>query len=224
MNVLMTLTLSLFATVFGGSLLAQEVIQRPVWSPSTVYVYESVDLLKKEITDTYEQTVLSVSGDRARLQSITKKRTGAVTIDLAHLSPIRPSASAVVAAIRFPTSVGDSWKWTVATPMAHDRNVILTWDMTGRFVGWEEVTVPAGTYRAAKIEHSGYWSTNPRDSASLKMVFWYVPEIGRFAKWQEVHYIWNGQIDIHSEFRLIKYQSAPDMSDPFAEGKAQSTQ
>lgn len=52
-------------------------------------------------------------------------------------------------------------------------------------VGWEEVSVPAGTFRALKVEATGTYqrldkSTN--NTGGLHYVVWYVPQLKRWAK------------------------------------------
>ncbi len=49
--------------------------------------------------------------------------------------------------------------------------------------GWEEVIVPAGTYRALKLEGYGpYVRLDQPGSGWSRFGYWYVPEVKRFVK------------------------------------------
>jgi hypothetical protein len=43
-------------------------------------------------------------------------------------------------------------------------------------MGWEDVTVPAGTFRALRIDSKGAWQ-NTCASNRLQYKFWYVPKV-----------------------------------------------
>lgn len=52
-------------------------------------------------------------------------------------------------------------------------------------VGWEEVSVPAGTFRALKVEATGTYHRVDKaayNTGGLHYVVWYVPELKRWAK------------------------------------------
>jgi hypothetical protein len=58
--------------------------------------------------------------------------------------------------------------------------------LSGKVLGWEKVTVPAGTFDALKIEVTsvyngenmrGRWTGNSTDT------IWYVPKVKHFVKW-----------------------------------------
>lgn len=54
-----------------------------------------------------------------------------------------------------------------------------------RIAGWEELSVPAGTFRALKVEANGTFerADKARDAiGELHYVVWYVPELKRWAK------------------------------------------
>ena len=57
--------------------------------------------------------------------------------------------------------------------------------------GWEQVTVPAGTFRAQRVTVSGFRRFHTRASATGKfeMTIWYAPEVKRFVKM--VQKIWS---------------------------------
>jgi hypothetical protein len=86
--------------------------------------------------------------------------------------------------MRFPMRPGDAWEssYTVKFPrrgafeVQHERKV--------RVLGWEDVEVPAGKFRALKVESEGSFQRLDKSIAgTAKEVVWYVPEVKRFVKW-----------------------------------------
>jgi len=65
--------------------------------------------------------------------------------------------------------------------------------------GWEQVTVPAGTFRALRVTVAGRRSTNFHTRASatgkFEMTIWYAPEVKRFVKM--VQKIWSADAYKH---------------------------
>ncbi|HWI36594.1 MAG TPA: hypothetical protein VNU64_09080 [Burkholderiales bacterium] len=85
--------------------------------------------------------------------------------------------------LHFPLHPGARWKssYTVKFPRQdfdarHERWVTV--------VGWEDVQVPAGRFRALKVVSEGtvHRSDRPRPGDVSETV-WYVPEVRRFVKW-----------------------------------------
>lgn len=60
------------------------------------------------------------------------------------------------------------------------------WTVLTRWAGWEEVTVPAGTFRAARYERFiSFFNDDPfRWRTERREVLWYVPEVGFWVKRQ----------------------------------------
>lgn len=86
--------------------------------------------------------------------------------------------------LRFPLSVGAayeaSWK-VVAKPGSSLRveNQVVV-----KVTGWEEVAVPAGKFRALKVEAKGSWrQLDQTGTGWQRFTIWYVPEVKRWVKW-----------------------------------------
>lgn len=100
----------------------------------------------------------------------------------------------------FPLALGMEWKSEIkrSLPTAdtlHTRE--------SKVVAVEEVTVPAGTFKAHKVEVKTKWRSvntdpygNPRAQGAYDQTYWYVPEINRFVKHFE---------DGTSRLELIEY-------------------
>jgi hypothetical protein len=55
----------------------------------------------------------------------------------------------------FPLKIGDSWTADYADPQRHGLQTYAKFHTTYRVVGWEDITVPAGTFHALKVEANG---------------------------------------------------------------------
>jgi hypothetical protein len=86
---------------------------------------------------------------------------------------------------RFPLKVGDSYTETFEFRRALLGAVAGRNSTRYKVVGWEEVSVPAGKFRALKIEGNG--TTERSDigrSVPTKTDYWYVPEVNRHVKFR----------------------------------------
>lgn len=62
-------------------------------------------------------------------------------------------------------------------------------ERTAKVVGWEDIRVPAGKFRALKVEAKGsYQRLDKRTSGSARDVFWYVPGVKRWVKYAAEDY------------------------------------
>jgi hypothetical protein len=84
--------------------------------------------------------------------------------------------------VKFPLFVGASYR----ADMEYKRPLLgafhMKYERTAKVVGWERVVVPAGEFRALKIELSGYgWRLDRRTSQSTtaRWRIWYVPQVKR---------------------------------------------
>lgn len=73
---------------------------------------------------------------------------------------------------KFPMKVGD--EYSVEFGIKNNDEGWAKW--TFKVTGWESVTVPAGTFRALKIEG--------RSAVGSRLMFWYVREVNRNVKYQ----------------------------------------
>ena len=91
---------------------------------------------------------------------------------------------------------GESWTHIPGMPLM---NSIVSWDLNGVARGLEDVTVPAGTFRALKVELRAWRSAQGRrDVAPLtaRMSLWYAPEVKRvvlieYASWDRRGMPWD---------------------------------
>ena len=107
--------------------------------------------------------------------------------------------------LRFPMRPGDTYqaRYEAVRPgrdirVQHERAVIVH--------GWEEITVPAGTFRALKVESQGPFRIVDRPMRGRsRNVLWYVPEVRRWAKMLVETNTPRGRMDYSGE-ELLSYE------------------
>jgi len=108
-----------------------------------------------------------------------------------------------VRALTFPMQVGK--KWEHSNSYAHASCGTTTSDLKNEVVGWEDVIVPAGTFRALRIDSNGYWN-NSCGSDRSEYKFWYVPKVKWLVKSESRIFaggrLYDGQILELKSFRV----------------------
>ena len=173
--------------VFSAGIAAQEVV-RPQVKVDDRWIYRRTDHRAKPPTYLYELRVSFVDGraihtvlarqgrPRESDATWTPEWNGVVSVDDGVVEIERGM-------LQFPLSVGQAYTalWHMRRPRAgsfharHDRNV--------KVVGWENIEVPAGKFRALKVEAQGSWlrvDTNRADWA--RNTVWYAPQVKRWVK------------------------------------------
>jgi len=174
--------------VFAVAAQAQPDPQRPEVKAGDTWVYRRTDfmnnhqsVLKLQVTFANAKVIhvvqVNQAGEKemdstttAEWNSVVSAREGVFTPDTGLL--------------HFPLHPGARWRssYTVKFPREdfdahHDRWVTV--------VGWEDVEVPAGKFRALKVVSEGtvQRSDRPRPGDVSETV-WYVPEVRRYVKWR----------------------------------------
>lgn len=73
----------------------------------------------------------------------------------------------------WPLEVGKTWTKSYRVTI-HPRNKTIPFDMTSKVESYEDVTVPAGTFKVFKISSS--------NTIGLELVQWFSPELGVWVK------------------------------------------
>jgi hypothetical protein len=84
---------------------------------------------------------------------------------------------------RFPLTVGATYPYEYAMIAKRGSAIRTKSDGMVTVVGWEDVQVPAGKFRALKIEAKGtYLRRDIRYGGYQRWTYWYVPEVKRWVK------------------------------------------
>jgi hypothetical protein len=85
--------------------------------------------------------------------------------------------------LQFPLAIGGQYPAAWDNRRPRIGNFHARHERTVRVVGWEEIEVPAGRFRALKLEAQGNWRRMDRPaSGRARNTIWYVPEVKRWVK------------------------------------------
>ncbi len=166
----------------------QAPIAKPEVKVDDRWVYRRSDRRMKPPTLVYEIRVTFV--DSRAIHTIVERQGGGREGD-ATWTPEWNSVNAVDGGVfeiekgmlQFPLAVGRSYQaaWEIRRPRAgafhvkHERAV--------KVVGWEDIEVPAGKFRALRIEAEGnYKRLDKPFSDKARNTYWYVPRVKRWVK------------------------------------------
>lgn len=164
--------------------------------------------------------VVEVSGDRVTLDFKTTTGVGGKMVESPDSNVIekipetgtgyryQPNSGR----LSFPLQVGK--EYGVKTP--YDTAVYkVTQDLKAVVVGWEQVTVPAGTFRALKIVLGGFLESKELSGTGggtwrIDSTVWYAPEAERVIKLVFKDTYWGGRsLNNWNIAELVSYKLAP---------------
>ncbi len=86
--------------------------------------------------------------------------------------------------LNFPLKVGAIHQATWEMVARRDSPMRIKFEVTVKVVGWEDVVVPAGKFRALKVEAKGtFQRLDARFGGWTRLEYWYVPEVKRWVKY-----------------------------------------
>jgi single-stranded DNA-binding protein len=139
--------------------------------------------------------------------------------------------------LSFPLIIGKTWLVEYTENNPNPQHSSAHYRTPYKVTGWEDVTVPAGTFHALKIEVEGEWSAvaapapaaasgsqvNSQGSTTMAQktttaastaggrtykAFWYVPEVKRWVKAVEEYYGADGAMTSRYGDQLVSYKLA----------------
>ena len=179
---------ALFYFCASGAVGAQDVV-RPQVKVDDRWVYRHIDRRFKPPAYVYELRVTFV--DSRAIHAVVERQGGKREADdatwTADWSGVVGVDEGVMeieqGLLQFPLSPGREYAaaWTMRRPRSgafevrHERTV--------KVVGWEEVEVPAGKFRALKVQAVGAYRRLDRPfSGAAQNTYWYVPQVKRWVK------------------------------------------
>ena len=176
-------------------------VRRPIMKVGDQWKYQLIDNWKNVVKETFTFQVSSVT--EKEIQIIRKAASGAVatvteTPDLNATSIVSTSGndfhySSDTGDFAFPLSVGKTWEAKTAYTKKGGSG---SYALAVTVVGWEQVTVPAGTFTALKMTREGFYNATTSSgsgSGKMKVVVWYAPEVKGKVKVEYEDTDWGGQ-------------------------------
>jgi hypothetical protein len=161
-------------------------VPRPEVKAGDRWTYNIMDYWANRVTATREwvvslandkiiQTVVAESGKPETDESFTPHWNGVATT----LATFYPESGL----LRFPLQVGGKHAVEFEMVFGPQRNWRSKHERTVEVVGWEEITVPAGKFRALKIVAGGsFQRLDTTMAGSVTWTYWYAPEVKRWVK------------------------------------------
>ena len=174
--------------MLSGSLSAQTTpVERPALKPGSEWVYK-VDASKRDRPGPPSELkrVIKDAGAAEYTIDVTNAagtRTTFMSLDLNPFSEGMTSsgrASDALPFFSFPLAPGKTYSGSLTYPSPFG-NVSIKVDMNTKVIDWEEVTVPAGKFRALRIEASGKSVGGPINGVR-KVTIWYAPEVAQYVR------------------------------------------
>jgi len=102
---------------------------------------------------------------------------------------------------RFPLRTGDKYEVNFEVLRPRVNTIATTVSGIARVVGWDTVDVPAGKFRAIRVEVEGVYRESDGGSYQQHAILWYVPEVNRWAKFLVVNPRFSGSEEL-LEYKL----------------------
>jgi hypothetical protein len=107
--------------------------------------------------------------------------------------------------LRFPLQVGNVYEAVFEARMPKKGDAHSRQQRTVKVLGWEDVVVPAGRFRALKIESAGpYQRLDKPVAGRARNVIWYAPEVKRWVKLELEITTGRGLVE-HSGEELVRF-------------------
>ncbi|MFA5912652.1 MAG: hypothetical protein WC830_03735 [Burkholderiales bacterium] len=107
----------------------------------------------------------------------------------------------------FPLYAGKTWGGKVVLSNTKRAGTEVTAQLQGRALGWELVTVPAGTYLALKLHMEGrYRATDPGGGwdGTIEDTLWYAPEVRNAVRYEYIDSVGGSRYN-HEVDELVRF-------------------
>lgn len=169
-------------------------VPAPRFVEGDAWRYQQLNGWNGTVRDRHASRVIGFQGDEALLGTSFDLQAGAVK-DPPVLARLRLGVHtgtthsrapfAQVAWMQFPLEVGKTWSSDYSISLGHGK--LQAHHHSAKVVGWESVTVPAGTFRALRVNHTLRRMVEMSDVILPEYnyyTFWYVPEVKRYVKYE----------------------------------------
>jgi len=176
--------LTAFGTTLGPRTAAELApVLAPELSAGQQWTYRRLDVKTRQEVERFSQTLSadesghwSVFLDVLSAQDPARVGSTVESYDPAHQVFTDARLSGTNESLRFPLAMGASW--TFNYQLYRGPGLVVDVKQTATVRGWESLTVPAGRFRALRVEHEGHYSAHEGSSAMsgrIHETFWYAP-------------------------------------------------
>lgn len=168
-----------------------EPVRKPYVEPGDCWSYRADNMNYNGPIEDYELCVTFVDVVKDVILAVATVKSDGREIEVSYSSEWAPRTS--VAGIiypegqrqlKFPLRVGDTYSSVNEFRRALKGQIAGKATWSWKVVGWEEITVPAGKFRALKVEGQGAIQRyDVRREFSATTTVWYAPEVNRYVKY-----------------------------------------
>jgi len=189
-RLLLTVALILPAAVFGQTATS---VPRPEVKVGDSWTYSRFDKLTNQITGTFVITVQKIEGGEITMESRSAGGQGnpalsVFTSDWHVRKRLGRGFDPAIPEYAFPLEIGKSWEGKYTGPDPRGASLV-DYELKGKVVGAESVTVSAGTFDAMKIQLETSWLYKGPFTLGGSLLYgtfvqtiWYAPKAKRFVK------------------------------------------
>ncbi len=162
-------------------------VAKPDVKPGDRWVYRRMDYWTNTVIGTYEMRAVFVGRDVIQVVNTVPGKGGesdsTYTSDWNAVSTYFEVFYPNFGLLKFPLQTGKTYKVAFESVFGATREFRVRHDRTAKVLGWEEITVPAGKFRALKVEIAGSFQRLDMSlGGTARNVVWYVPEVKRWVK------------------------------------------
>jgi hypothetical protein len=233
--------LSLFGLLFAAAAAQAQSVSAPHIQPNDSWTYQDTVENKSGWHQTRLESTVEHAGPAGIARTI--KETGSTMPPKEQLTGLDWSRSVngqqtvVNRPLAFPLSIGKSWTVEYTEDRPNRQVATERRKSVYKVTGWEDVTVPAGTFHALKIEADGDWTATTAPAATAAAgsridalgtttvvqtgrpvattasgraykAFWYVPAAKKWVKFVEEYYDTNGTRSERFISELMSFRTA----------------
>src|SRR5688572_30187197 len=187
-----------------------ERVDKPQIQAGDTWTYNRIDMWKREIEFVFEQAVTEVAAAGIKVNSVRKdKQTSSVQVYSDHWNlreRDRERWTPDYSWLQFPLQVGQKYRadHRYDNPDAGRASKV---EREAMVVGWEDVVVPAGKFRALKIVTQGtYTRLDTSGSGTQKETLWYAPAVKRWVKTEYEDTDFRGRVFNRNAQELVDFK------------------
>jgi hypothetical protein len=198
--------------------LAQDRAQR-IESPGVrvgdTWVYNKINGWNRELEETSFNVVKRVDRSGIEMESSSLDRSSvAKVLRSAAFNLVRIDAPGFTQTAdpfypnySFPLYAGKTWSGKVVLSNTKRSGSTVTAELQGRAVGWEVVTVPAGTFLALKLSMKGTDLGSGSDgtwTGSIEDTLWYAAEVRNAVRYEYIDFVDRSRYN-HEVHELVRF-------------------
>lgn len=194
---------------------AAELVPAPEIRVGDRWVRRLVDLWSGGEIEVVQASVKAIEGGRAITELTVLRRNGEAVrqprgdggFDLATHTVGAAGRPGSFPTLQFPLFPGKRWSLDFST--TGPRGVEVKHERRAEVEGWEDVTVPAGTFRTLKVKHTQRSLRPAMDGIFTSyevMTVWYAPQARNFARWEREVRDVRSRLTTRERRELLEYQ------------------